>query len=210
MKHKFKNLRDAINFRSHCPFCAERLVVGDRYAEQKTTFDIEGKNLVRIVWRTQDNEEMIFDVDSGFVEILYKFSNDYLIYTGVDAVVNRGRPARRIYDGHLYESMKFICQSCNAYEYMIQICIDMSDRFINEIVLNHEGFCWQDTNDFVHQVKSIYTYDKTQYRYFPKGDKIYLDGVHVEEKSIDLPLILLNLDEPEKTIQRIKTLVLFS
>lgn len=216
MKHSFYNLQHAFDFRPHCPFCSDRMLIEGRY-KIETSFNDRlytvsktvRHDSTRITWRTQDGEEIVFNPNDSAIEIVYHYSNDVTVDGSIGYASARFNPSHtNIYDGHLYEKMRFKCDNCGDYEYMVQIIIDVGKKSIDDIVLNHEKIEWKDNNNQIHRVRNVYTYDETEYTTFYPGDCKY--GKVKDYKQTTLPLIPLNLDEPQKTIDRIKTLVLFS
>lgn len=216
MKYTFHNLQHAFDFRPHCPLCHERVLIEGR-SKIETVFHDKtytvGKYVhhhsTRITWRTQDGEEIVFDPNDSAIEMVYHYSNDITVDGSIGYASARFNPSHsHIYDGHLYEKMLFKCEHCGDYEYMIQIIIDVGRKWIDEIVLNHEKLQLKDNNNQIHRVKNIYTFDQTEYTTFYPGDWKF-DKVK-DYKQTTLPLIPVNFDDPKKTIERIKTLVLFS
>lgn len=216
MKYLFHNLQHALDFRQYCPFCSERMLIEGR-AKIETVFNDRTYTVskpvrhfsTRISWRTEDGEEIWFNPSENTIEIAYRYANDMPIGSDVHCSSPRfNRTPKAIYDGHLYEKMKLVCEHCGNYEYMVQIVIDVGRKRIDEIVLNHEKLEWKEATNQIHRVRNVYTFDQTEYTTFFPGDGKY-DKVK-EWKQTTLPLIPLNLDELQKTIDRIKTLVLFS
>ena len=181
---------------------------GGKYTK-RTTFDVSDSTFAtEISWHTQDGEEIFFDLNSRSIKIAYHYSNDLAIDANVSCPSPRfNRTPVLVYDGHLYEKMLFECNRCGNYRYMVQIIIDMGKKQIDDILLNYEQLTWTD-GDMIYQFRNIYTYDMAEYTTCRSG-AYGLDKVK-NYKMTNLPLIPLNLDEPEKTIERIKTLVLFS
>jgi hypothetical protein len=211
---RFVSMRDALEYRKRCPICSSQLLIDDRYAETKIDWD-EGKERTRLLWKTQDGEEMIIDPDSSCVRFVDKyFVPEYVVGTSnysSQAYMGRIIPkAKKVYDGHLYERIGMTCDDCCQYHYLVKFVIDVGMKSIINIELNSETISIDDNKGTVHEIKNIYPTKETEYTYFTKGDRIYLDGTHVGEKSITLPLITLDLDNPTKTLERIRTLVLFS
>lgn len=210
---KFHLIRQALEYQTHCPICSSSLLIDDRYAETKIDWD-EGKERTRLLWKTQDGEEMIIDPDSSCVRFVDKyFVPEYVVGTSnysSQAYMGRIIPrAKRVYDGLLYERIGMTCDDCCRYYYLVKFIIDVGVKTIIDIELNSETLSIEDGKGTVHEIKNLYSIKETEYAYFPKG-RVYLDGKHVGEKSITLPLIPLDLDNPTKTLERIRTLVLFS
>lgn len=190
------------------------MLIDDHYAEAKTDWQ-DGKQTLRLLWRSEDGEKMILNPDSSHVEFVEKYfapeyiagSSNYSSQAYMGCIIPK---AKKIYDGHLYERMGMTCDDCCKYHYLVKFVIDVGMKTLIDIELNSETISLEDGKGTVHEIKNIYPIKETQYAYFPKGDRIYLDGTHVGEKFISLPLIPLDVDNPLKTLERIRTLVLFS
>lgn len=206
---KFHLIRQALEYQSHCPICSSPMLIDDHYAEAKTDWQ-DGKQTLKLIWRSEDGEKMVLDPDSSHIVFVEKFfAPEYVTGTNYG-----GQPslkgAKKIYDGHLYERMGMTCDDCCKYHYLVKFVIDVGMKTLIDIELNSETISLEDGKGTIHEIKNIYPIKETQYAYFPKGDRIYLDGTHVGEKSISLPLIPLDVYNPTKTLERIRTLVLFS
>lgn len=209
---RFYSMRDALEYRKHCPICSSSLLIDDRYAETKTDWD-EGKQTTKLLWRTEDSEEIVIDPDSSSVSFIDKyFAPEYVVGTSnYSSQTSMGRipKAKKIYDGHLYERIGMTCDDCCQYNYLVKFIIDVGMKSIVDIELNSETLSIEDDKGIVHEIKNIYATEQTQYTYFPREGK-NIEGTYPIDGSITLPLIPLDVDNPTKTLERIRTLVLFS
>src|SRR5271157_3884699 len=107
---KFHSIRNALEYQTYCPSCSSAMLIDDRYAETKVEWR-NGKQTNRLLWRTQDSEEIIIDPDSSYVEFVEKyFVPKYVVgsYTGQTPIRAYPQP-KKIYDGHLYERIGMTC-----------------------------------------------------------------------------------------------------
>lgn len=208
---KFNSLRHALNYQATCPVCCSAMLIDDRYAETRVEWR-NGKQTTRLLWKTEDSEEIILDPDSSYVEFVEKYAApEYVVgtsYSGQTPIRQYPKP-KRLYDGHLYERIGMTCDNCCKYHYLIKFIIDVGVKQIIDIELNGETLSIEDNEGTVHEIKNIYGFEQTQYSYFPK-DGDYKQGRRMDEKSITLPLIPLDLENPRKTLERIRTLIIFS
>lgn len=105
--------------------------------------------------------------------------------------------------GTLGQPFTMACNDCHMYSFIIQIWIDISNKFITKIVLNSERVSWEDESNVLHEIVSIYSTDKTKYSYF--GSDAALD-----DGQIVLPFIPIDVSNPKEAVDRIKKLIVFS
>jgi hypothetical protein len=94
------------------------------------------------------------------------------------------------------------CGKCGQYGYTLQVHLDLDLGKIICIFLNSETLSFE-KGSLLHEIRNIYSTGKTDYRVFDN------DNV-TETKTLTLPLIPMDLSDPDKTLERIKTLALFS
>jgi hypothetical protein len=110
----------------------------------------------------------------------------------------------------LFQGLTNRCGKCERFYYTLQLHIDLNNYILAGVYLNSETIAVDDKKGTIHRIKNVYSTKETEYAYYPKGERVYLDGAHVGRKSITIPLISLDVDKPEKTIERLKTLIVFS
>ena len=79
---------------------------------------------------------------------------------------------------------------------------------MTDILLNSEQLTILDNKNIAHKISNIYPTDQTEYYYGPIKDLI-VNGVLYEGHRITIPLIHMDLEHPEKTLERLKTLLVF-
>jgi hypothetical protein len=106
------------------------------------------------------------------------------------------------YNGTLYEGLDVRCCNCTHFSYTIQLVIDIAKEYrIQQLFLNSEMIIWLDEKGLAYEIRNAYTIGKTECFSF-NGNK--------RGQQISIPLIPLNLSNPEETLARIKKLNLFS
>lgn len=92
------------------------------------------------------------------------------------------------------------CSQCSGFGYTLFLKVDMRTIKIIEMSLNSETIRLIDELNNLHEVESVYDiYSK--YSQFP---------LHSREQGIKIPLIHINIDNPQETIDRARTLATFS
>lgn len=194
MKH-FNSIREALNYQPHCPICHGRMEA------DVTNCDFQMDDNT-ITWKS-DGDELIVDLDTNQI-IKYTMTLNNSHYYAVNQASFRFRNP-----GLMYSGLRMQCTSdkCLRYDYTIQVIIQLpignSDVY-HMITLNSEYYTF-DEKGITHEIRNVHTTENTEYARFgwsPEGPW--------DEKTIVLPLIPLDLQNPNKTLERIKTLIPFS
>ena len=195
---KFYCFLAGLHYHSKCPLCNKQMEVNDRdlvcrleypggHPYQKFAFHI-GKS---------SDDVMYLDPHTEEVQIEFSRHNDYNMKTnGYSGQIYQ----HSTYDGMFYHALTINCNSCCRYHYTLQLHSDLTERRLVGTYLNSESINMEE-NGLVHEVKNIYSTEKTEYACFPK------DG---SSKRQSMPLIPLNLTDPKETIARIRKLLIFS
>jgi hypothetical protein len=199
---QFATLLDSLNHQPNCPLCNShvRITKGDTYLVSS----VHGPKDY-IIWSGNDTK-IIAHLATNHVERLDVFCKGYSKIT------------KQYYNfnliGDMYARIALYCVKCNGYGYVVEAKINVEDKKIVDIMLNSETIVISDeAKDITHEVHNIYATEKTEYTtYKPmlKSGWGYGAQSHYDDKSIELPLIPLNLLNPEKTVQRIRNLLPFS
>jgi hypothetical protein len=199
MKISFHNLRDAINYHLYCPLCQDKMLINDRYVEiRKDWYD--DQHCIKFVWTVNDTE-IIVDLDTNQFDMNSKYYRpDYGVgeYVGTSPKYSYN-PHNCTINGILYSGLGLNCGGCKQYHYVIKLVGVLETRLLTKIELNSETITVMD-DSVVHEIKNIYSTGITDYRTIDQEDV----------KTISLPLITINFNNPWKTIDRLKTLTLFS
>lgn len=199
---KFTSLSEALAHKPTCPCCHENL-----------SFDAD------VVSKTNS---------SGFddITITFNFENTLLEVDYVTGHVKKyceTRSLEKVYrtdhekPAYIYGNFQpfanifgatVSCHSCRDYRYLLQI--HTSKEKITDIYLNVEYLSLKDSSGTLHEIKNNFFVKTTEYTYFrpyPKGSKS--SGFEINN-TITLPLIELSASDPQKTLNKIKTLIIFS
>lgn len=188
----FESLKEGFYYQTHCPICSNELRVNDRDAEVK-----KDNQRFLLTWELTD-DALNIDVDTGEAELIIKDPSPATFKPGqaTTAYVHGWTP---VYSGYLFLRAELECNKCCQYSFLLKILVDLDAKKVSEVQLNSEIVCLEIGRD-VHEIKNIYSTDQTEY---------YRAGFG-EAKPLLLPLIPLNLQNPEKTLDRIKKLIIFS
>ena len=202
---KFRNIIDGINYQPFCIFCSSKMQMG-------------GPNIRSFNWWNNAHKmhSIIFELDSNSIEI--ELETDQIINVNEhklkqDIFTAEGRtPVYTNFSLHtpvpksgtIMLRIVMGCNKCDMYSYILQICLSMDLRAVTDVFLNFEriSFKYSDTQRGC-DIKNLYGMSKTV---FVEFDKNSLDG----DKITELPLIPMNIHEPEETLKRVKNLLIFS
>lgn len=183
---QFVRLIDAINYRTRCPRCQGDLCINETNLAEN--YDVKNPS-----------QKIAFEVLIGSDEILY-----------IDPITNeteliiwdQGNKIHSSKRGSLGHGLTLECK-CNMYSFTIQVWVDLNTHKINSIILNSERVSWEDDLCTLHEITATYTTNTIKYNYF-HTDASEDDG------HIVLPLIPLDINNPENTLSRIRKLLVFS
>jgi len=191
---KFRSIQSAINYHKNCPVCFQQMQINDK----DLAADYYGDNL--------DTKSVSFWLDVYQNDILtIHLSNDDVEVT--DMVYEIGEHStfyipntRKVgYHGKFLQGMTLDCKICCKFSYTLQVHVDLEIKKLTGIFLNSETLTVEE-GSVVHEIKSIYSTKQTEYARFEPGS----------DKRVNLPLIPLDLKNPEETIKRVKKLIIFS
>jgi ribosomal protein S26 len=199
---QFDTLLDSLSHQPNCPLCngPVRITKGDTYLVSS----LRGPKDY-IIWSGNDTK-IIAHLATNHIERLDVSCKGY------------SKSTKQYYNfnviGDMYARIALYCVKCNCYGYVIQVRMNVEDKKIVAILLNSETVVLNDkTKDITHEIHNVYATEKTEYTTY-KPALIHGHGYgpqpFYDDKSIELPLIPLNLLNPEKTVERIRNLLPFS
>lgn len=178
----FKNIRDGINYLTNCPFCGNELFLNEKEhsISQKKGHPFLTFNLIG-----EDLLHININTDEVFVDLNQTISSHGYFNYGTN-----------------YHGINIECVNvdCSLFDFTIQLQTNLDKNKINHIILNSERISYEDKQGMLHEIKNIYTSNTTEYTFYTKS----------ESKNKKLPLVPLDFNNPENTIQRIKKLIIFS
>lgn len=183
---QFMKLIDALKYRTHCPLCQKKLCINDRNLAEK--YDI-GNTEQRIAFELTSSDEIIY---------INPLTNEIELVIW-DAGIKTQSGKRGIF-GH---SLNIKCNKCEMYDFTLQIWMDIDRQILTGMILNSEKISWEDKDNVLHEIASLYTTHQTKYSYFG-ADHSKNDG------QITIPLVPLDVYNPGNTVARIRKLLIFS
>ncbi len=185
----FSNILEALFYRSYCPFCNNPLASNNIVSTPLYTSK-------EVTYLMSDGNRLTVDCLSNRVEIIFYQKSFY----ESDFYQPPRVPAPPNYDGIMYESIEIGCYSCQNFYYVVRLKIDLSNMLLSEVSLNSETVIIRKGGEESHFIKNVYSFDQTEYSYM----------TYKRQQQIKLPLIPLNLDNVQETLDRIKKLLVFS
>jgi len=177
---QFKNLSKAFRHQVCCPFCQKQVQIG----WTKLTNTYEKNRNVNVV--TLSTGSFVFEIDCD------------------DNKIIEVRCEGTKLSGLFMFSVLAFCNDCSKYGYVIQVHADLVQMKVAGVYLNSETFSIE-KNDTLYEIRNVYPMKKTEYSIFRKGT----DFSDQLDKQAELPLIPLDLENPERTLDRIKGLIVF-
>lgn len=200
---QFHSVLEALSYHKFCPCCKNSMEVNDR--DLVTEYSNRGNSRLAFELSSSSDDVMFIDPVSEEIEIVVNRyidnSNRYVMGNYSGTVNQSNHPYIHVANGFHFSGLTVACNSCCRFDYRIQIRIDLQNKKVAGVVLNSETISWEDEDKMLHEIKNIYPVNKTYYSYFVQG---------AVDKKIDLPLVPLNLSNPKETVDRIKTLIVFS
>lgn len=115
------------------------------------------------------------------------------------------------YVGAYLNFLTLDCRNCLKFGYVLLLTFDLNIPTLTSIRLDSESILWGDAHNTLHEVKSRYPSETSQYSVFPDFKDITVFNLNYhKEDSITLPFIPINFSQPEETIQRAQTMAVFS
>jgi hypothetical protein len=200
----FKTINEVLNYRNNCPLC-HKGIVSVTSPDVKSYQTLDGFKDT-LVW-DNPQEEITINLNDDSVEKMTLKSGAVQNFGYNTTVTYVSQSSSSINNGIMYLKLTLECEECQRYSYMAQILIDTKTFKVFKIVMNSEALFLEDDKGS-HEITNVYTMGKTEYCHFPLPN--YDSGPLLNNKGITLPLIDLDLEHPEKTLERIKTLIVFS
>lgn len=173
---QFKNLQEAFDYRTLCPFCEKQISVG----WHSVSFEEGGNHTVTLV--TGSTSFRIGMTDN----IVYQMSDPSIM------------------KGTFMFSVVSVCGHCAKYSHVLQVHVEIGPMRMIGCFLNSELIHVED-NSRRYEINNVYATEKTKMiTYHTK-----LSQSHPPLDSVEMPLIPLDMKDPMKTVERIKSLLVF-
>lgn len=197
MKH-FKNLHEAIQYHERCPFCAGKMVT-----DMDVTYD---DNSHKAYLKFGASKVIVDCVTNDIIQYSEQSSvnTTYSIGCGKPAIQSWGASQGLSTTGIDYRRVSISCDDCYKYGYLIQVIISLKDAKILGLFLNSESVSIED-GARLYEIKNIYATEKTEMSTFHQ----HLSKQRGALDKVEFPLVPLDLQDPMKTVERIKNLLAF-
>lgn len=203
---QFNNIQELWDYCRYCPFCMRSgretfVSVGPDNVFILVDFKKENDKL--FLQCTYKNKRHIYNVDYDINCVDNTFSVTVPKVQEVPAgeTANPDR-AKRAY---FYFFIEGICRECHCSAHGADLELDIVDKKISSISLERESLYFLECKDKFH-VSPIYD------RNVMLVSRVTVENYEIvdSEKTIQLPLVKLDPTDQAKTVNKIKTLILFS
>lgn len=185
---EFKNIIEALNYRTICPLCKDKLICKNCYKLNNYKDFTFSDNYVIYDDLPKNNSYSVFKICESNMEFLIDTSN---IIINFESKEDSHLPLYKGYP-NAYSALYNYC-NCRKYGYAIDISINLTNNFA-KICYGSEKVEYNSNNYSFYILK------------YPNYIDVYID----DRLPIKLPIICDNLDDIEKFICKIKTLIAFS
>jgi hypothetical protein len=191
----FNNAIDALSYHSYCPFCAEQLLL---FCGSKDYDISRSSNFLHL--RSDDSKVDINLYTNKFnLELIRTMP-----YAELDEGFGYSKISRKSspWDNTGYMVIGIIkeCLSCCSYSHILMFHFDLTERCLKSATLNSEWMSIEKSPD-VFEINNNYVTDITQYTHHNNNG---------DSKKYDFPIILINLINPEETLERLHKLIIFT
>lgn len=195
---QFKNLIEAINYHNTCPFCS-----GKMSTDMDLTYD---ENSLKAYLKFGNSKVIVDCVTNAIIQYseLSSTNTTYSIGCGKPAVQQWGAAQGLSTNGIDYRRVSISCEDCYKYGYLVQVLISLSEAKIVGLFLNSETVSVEDMAR-LYEIKNIYATEKTEMATFHQHTSRQKGPLD----KVEFPLVPLDLQNPMKTVERIKKLIVF-
>lgn len=194
---QFKNLFEVLEYQPICPLCQERVMpvsANLNYDENKVIATLTIGNITLVV-DCHNNNVLQYSESSSMNGV-------YTIGTQMVTALPSGNYA--LLKGNNVFRLNMTCDKCSRYGYLTQVHVDGEQYRVTGLFLNSESISIEEGTK-LYEVKNVYAVDKTELSIFHQ----HLSSKRGAVNKIEFPIIPLDLQNPMKTIDRIKNLIAF-
>lgn len=193
---RFYNLEDAFSYQRTCPLCKE----GVRPVDVNMKYGYNSMSVEFI----HGSSTFEVDIHSGQMGDWTERSprDTYLVGSHGSSSYTGMTPTYGLQSGGVnLIKMEMACHGCEHYRYVVQVHVSLDERRVVALLLNSESVTVKDGVNLT-TIKNVYTTGKTEYI-------VRVPNPTRPLKKAEFPLIPLNMQEPVKTLERIKKLIVF-
>jgi len=197
---QFQSLNQAFEYHKCCPSCGSHLIVDSGDFAERVEYS-DGHQCQRFAFRMDYKYDDVLYINTFTNEVEFRLTrslHEEPVYGGGHR--SGQTPTYKSYDGMWYQGIITSCHECCQFSYTLQLQVDLGRPKVIGIILNSETISLDDKG-VTHEIRNTYTTKQTEY---------YRTTLSAKEKTITLPLIPLDFNDPKKTLDRIKTLLIFS
>lgn len=154
-----------------------------------------------IKFRIKEGTNIILDLERDNFEIqmtdLEYRDNDFTTHSYSSPIYSQND------DGTIFLGVSNACVR-NDYSYTFGLCLDVHQKKCKllGVFLNSEGFVIKKGED-TYKIRNLYTSQKTLYSYVSNNNPSLF-------RDASIPLVSLDLERPQNTIDRIKNLLIYT
>lgn len=186
----FFTLRQAFEYKKTCPLCHGTLISNNMSGADGLITDEDPIILI------QHNDLKIHaNMDTSSICVEYNdFSETEFGVLKFKKSISNYNP------GRLIIGVDFECFDCHQYYYNVAVHIDTCNKIFSLATLNSEWLEIENGPD-VFTIRNIYATGITVYEHhLSNGDA----------KKCEIPIVPLNLNNPQETLERLKKLIIFT
>jgi hypothetical protein len=204
MMKSFYNIDEVLNYRRHCPQknCGHG-IFGD---VMTLTYEERG----RTAGFTIGDSTLIVDCASNKIVSYSETQKLSAVYGIGSGSVHGLGPNRHLWtlsnNGTDMFALHMSCNKCSLYGFTVQVAVSLKQGTLLGLHLNSE-FTSVKQGAKVHKINNVYAVDPgiTEMTIYHE----HLSSQHPPLDKVQLPLIPLDVDNPEKALERIKKLLVF-
>ena len=205
----FNSVQELWNYCSYCPLCQRNCREVTVSVGPNTSFILvssQKKDDSLFLQCTYKNKRSVYSVDYDIncVENTFEVDVPKVQEVAPGEVAN----TKKAKEAHFFFFFEGLCQECNCTSaHGTDFELDMMEKTISSIGLERESFYLLEGKDKFH-ISPIHD------RNVMLVSRCYVDdeqiGFSESDKTIELPMVKLDLSNPDKVTNKIKTLILFS
>lgn len=194
---EFESLKSALGFKKTCPYCFEELEIRSKKHVGEAMKDhvpelSNGKLFYKVFSYVEKERDIVIDIENSSL-----LGNDS-IFTGIH-----------------YAPLRIECMKCHQYYQIFNLVIDGLAQKISKITINN--ICLKRIiGNYEFSLISSLSLDKTLFSKIKLYKKIFppsensLDWSNVLPREIIFPYVEINLENPDETILRLDSLLIFN
>jgi hypothetical protein len=187
---RFKNLIEVLAYHSICPLCSAKMSV-----DRNFNYD---ENANKAYLKFGATHLTVDCFNNNIIKC------DQVMFSGSPIMYSNSSFSDLSGKGVDLRGLKVSCDFCLKYSYLVQVHISLEHNKIVDLVLNSESISIEE-NTKLYEVKNIYTTEKTEMAIF----HTHLSNKRGALDKVELPLVPLDFENPMKTVERIKSLLVF-